>query len=175
MRPDPHAHCGRCGAPFAATTWPRVCAACGHTAYNNPIPVAVVLLPVADGILVVQRAIEPGLGMWALPGGFLEVGEPWRVGAARELFEETGIVVADSSLEIVEVHSTEDTRLILLFCAPSGPPLPALPTFAVNDEVQALEVLRRPRELAFPTHTAVSGRYLLRLHGAIEAGRGDAG
>ncbi|MEZ4384396.1 MAG: NUDIX domain-containing protein [Nannocystaceae bacterium] len=164
MHPD--AHCGSCGAPFAAdATWPRRCARCGQTTYRNPIPVAVVLLPVAAGLLVVRRAIDPGCGQWALPGGFLEVGEPWREGAARELVEETGIVIPASSLAIVEVHSTADTRLLLLFCAAKGPPLAALPSFRPNPEVSELAVLEAPRELAFPLHTAVSGRFLAGLRG----------
>lgn len=165
MRADPHAHCGHCGARFTEQSWPRVCPSCAATSYNNPIPVAVVLVPVADGLLVVRRSIEPGFGRWALPGGFLEVGEPWQVGAAREVVEETGIVVPPASLEIVEVHSTEDTRLLLLFCAPRGWSLPALPDFTATDEVSEIEVLRAPAELAFPLHTAVSGRYLARLRG----------
>ncbi|MCB9704157.1 MAG: NUDIX domain-containing protein [Myxococcales bacterium] len=164
MRSDAHAHCGFCGLGFDVSAgWPRRCARCGQTTYRNPIPVAVLLLPVAAGILVVRRAIEPCLGAWALPGGFLEAGEPWREGAARELVEETGIVVAADALEIVEVHSTADTRLILLFCAPKGPPLADLPAFRPNPEVSELAVLQAPRELAFPLHTAVSGRYLAGL------------
>ena len=67
MRPDAHAHCGYCGAPFPPLTapltrGPRVCGRCGASTYRNPIPVAVLLLPVADGLPVVRRAIPPGLG-----------------------------------------------------------------------------------------------------------------
>lgn len=165
MRPDPHAHCGYCGAAFAPLAaplarGPRLCGRCGASTYRNPIPVAVLLLPVADGLLVVRRAIAPGLGEWALPGGFLEVGEEWRVGAARELVEETGIVIAPHALDVFELHSTEDSRLLLIFCAPREPPLPCLPDFAANHEVHEIGVMNAPRPLAFPLHTAVSARYL---------------
>lgn len=44
-----------------------------------------------DQILLVKRGREPMLGAWSLPGGALELGETTADGAAREVFEETGI------------------------------------------------------------------------------------
>ena len=42
-------------------------------------------------VLLIQRKHEPWKEMWALPGGFLEVGETCQQGAERELQEETGL------------------------------------------------------------------------------------
>jgi 8-oxo-dGTP diphosphatase len=44
-------------------------------------------------MLLVQRANEPGRGLWSLPGGRVEPGETDEVALAREVLEETGLVV----------------------------------------------------------------------------------
>ncbi|HWU89283.1 MAG TPA: NUDIX domain-containing protein, partial [Kofleriaceae bacterium] len=87
--------CSYCGARFADSMgYPRSCAACGAQTWANPIPVAVVLVPIIDGdragLLVVRRAIPPA-GKLALIGGFVEEHESWQEGAAREVREEAGV------------------------------------------------------------------------------------
>ncbi|MFZ2656168.1 MAG: NUDIX domain-containing protein [Victivallales bacterium] len=42
-------------------------------------------------VLLIQRDLEPFAGMWALPGGFVAVGEAIETTARRELLEETGL------------------------------------------------------------------------------------
>jgi 8-oxo-dGTP diphosphatase len=44
-------------------------------------------------LLVVERAKPPGEGVWALPGGSVELGETMAAAAEREVREETGLVV----------------------------------------------------------------------------------
>ncbi len=44
-------------------------------------------------LLLVKRAFEPGLGLWAVPGGLPELGETLREALAREILEETGVKV----------------------------------------------------------------------------------
>lgn len=51
-----------------------------------------------DRVLLVQRAKAPGKGLWALPGGFIEVDEPIQQSALRELEEETCIDVSAEEL-----------------------------------------------------------------------------
>ena len=60
---------------------------------DRPIP-AVGAIVFRDGaVLLVKRRNEPSRGRWSVPGGSLEAGETVEAAAAREAFEETGIVV----------------------------------------------------------------------------------
>ena len=49
--------------------------------------------PKPFGVVLVRRRFEPLAGEWSLPGGALEVGETLAAGVAREMLEETGLVV----------------------------------------------------------------------------------
>ena len=44
-------------------------------------------------VLLVRRGVPPSQGLWAIPGGGLELGETLREGAEREILEETGITI----------------------------------------------------------------------------------
>jgi len=44
-------------------------------------------------VLLVRRGAAPRRGLWAVPGGTLELGETLREAAEREVFEETGIKI----------------------------------------------------------------------------------
>ena len=65
------------------------------TRYERPsVTVDVVILGVMKGelkVLLIQRKNWPFEGMWAIPGGFVDMDEPLEGAAARELYEETGV------------------------------------------------------------------------------------
>jgi 8-oxo-dGTP diphosphatase len=62
--------------------------------YPNLPQVAVGAIVVKDGrVLLVQRGQAPSQGLWAIPGGRLELGETLQQAAEREILEETGIQV----------------------------------------------------------------------------------
>jgi 8-oxo-dGTP diphosphatase len=68
-----------------------VCLQCGRIEYINPLPCVAAVL-VRDGrVLLVKHKIEPGLGGWGLPAGFMEWGESPEESLQREVFEETGL------------------------------------------------------------------------------------
>jgi ADP-ribose pyrophosphatase YjhB (NUDIX family) len=92
--------CADCGSkveqrvPVGDNRLRHVCPACGTIHYQNPRMV-VGTLPVWEGqVLLCRRAIEPRLGYWTLPAGFLENGESAADGALRETLEEACARVA---------------------------------------------------------------------------------
>ena len=80
-----------------------VCPSCGYVHYTNPVTVVGCLVEHDDGILLCRRAIEPSLGLWTLPAGYLEIGEGLLTGARRETMEEAG-----ADVEIIAPHSYLD-------------------------------------------------------------------
>ncbi|MEU1126411.1 NUDIX domain-containing protein [Streptomyces sp. NPDC005899] len=160
-------HCGFCGVAYAVEGWPRTCAACGRTAYRNPLPVAVALLPVTDhrggGLVVITRAVPPHRGGIALPGGYVDHREDWRHAVVRELREETGIAAEETDVRLADALSAPDGHLLLFGLLPPRPAA-GLPPSAPTDETTGHTVLRAPRSLAFPLHTQAvrswfAGRY----------------
>lgn len=65
-----------------------LCEHCGAVHYVNPRPVVGTIPVWQDTVLLCRRAIEPRLGKWTLPAGFMEVGETTGEGALRETLEE---------------------------------------------------------------------------------------
>jgi ADP-ribose pyrophosphatase YjhB (NUDIX family) len=154
-----NSHCSYCGAAYALDQpWPRICASCYAITHANPLPVAVLLLPVDDGMLVVRRAIPPRQGQLALPGGFIDQGESWQAAAARELREEAGVIVNPTEVRLFDARSASDGTLLIF-----GIALPRraseLPAFAAGAEVSERRVLTWPEPLAFPLHTLVVERW----------------
>ncbi|MEV4532205.1 NUDIX domain-containing protein [Asanoa sp. NPDC049518] len=153
-------HCSFCGVAYAPDQpWPRVCAECGETTYRNPVPVAVAVLPVDDGVLVIRRAIPPRAGLLALPGGFVDHGESWQRAVTRELFEETGIVVAETDVSLFDVHSAPDGTVLIFGLLPATTAA-ALPASTPNAEVAGWHVASDTKDLAFDLHARVLTRYL---------------
>jgi NADH pyrophosphatase NudC (nudix superfamily) len=156
-----YAHCGYCGEKFAAEQpWPRLCAGCGHTSYVNPTPVAVCLLPVGDGLLCVRRAIPPGAGQLALPGGYIDRAETWQQAAARELFEETGLRIDAAEMEHFRTLSSDRGDGVLLVFGRARPrAVEVLAGFVPTTETSELVVIRGATKLAFPLHTQVVAEF----------------
>lgn len=151
----PNSHCSFCGQPFAGGAgWPRRCATCGNVSYRNPLPVAVLAVPVEDlGVLMVRR-VDPPAGL-ALPSGYIEHGERWQDGAARELAEETGIRVSPATIREMWVRSGLDGTLLVFATAPAIT-REQLGAFVPSAEVSELVVVSRPRDdVVFPLDAEV--------------------
>lgn len=147
--------CNQCGTKYTNDAWPRTCPQCNHMVWKNPIPVACILQPMTDGnrvgLLVLKRAIEPHLGGWSLPGGFMDDnGENAEEGAMRELFEETGIRLETHPRL---VNSVATKRGQVLFMCESQEVLTYNPSAIILcAENSDFRVAWEAEELAFPIH-----------------------
>jgi ADP-ribose pyrophosphatase YjhB (NUDIX family) len=70
-----------------------VCSACGFVLYRNPKVAACAICLLNGRIVLVKRAIEPALGKWVFPGGFVDLGETVQDAAIRETYEEANLRV----------------------------------------------------------------------------------
>jgi ADP-ribose pyrophosphatase YjhB (NUDIX family) len=156
-----NSHCSYCGASFQAVPWPRKCAACGDISYLNPFPVAVLLVPVDDGILTIRRGYGSSAGRLALPGGFIDMAESWQEAAARELFEESGVTVDASLIKDFWVRSAPDGT-VLIFGRAAPCTEASLPPFKVTNETTERVIVKSPQELAFPLHTQTLDEFFTR-------------
>jgi ADP-ribose pyrophosphatase YjhB (NUDIX family) len=99
-------YCSQCGdnvdhiIPEGDNRHRYVCVSCEFIHYQNPRIIAGCLPIFEDKVLLCKRAIEPRLGYWTLPAGFLENGETTASGAIRETLEE-----ANASVEIEDLYT----------------------------------------------------------------------
>ena len=166
-----NSHCSYCGTAFTPDSpWPRTCVHCGETTWVNPLPVALVMMPVIGaggrtGLLMVRRGIEPQLGQLGMPGGFIEEGESWQQAAVRELWEETGLRADVDEVELADVLSAP-RHAILVFGRIKPRPIEELDGLTPErvlelsqGETQELVVIDHAQQLAFPLHTEMAARF----------------
>lgn len=101
----PIRHCRNCGSavdwrvPDDGDTRVRaVCPACATIHYENPLNVVGTVPHLDSRVLLCRRAIQPRLGKWTLPAGFMELGETLLQGAERETSEEAGAQIEMGAL-----------------------------------------------------------------------------
>ncbi len=104
-------YCRRCGGSVQREWVPSesrkrdVCVSCRWIAYENPLSLVACLVHAEGRLLLARRAIEPGLGCWFLPSGFVESRETLEDATVRELQEEAGVVVEPALLSLYCVAS----------------------------------------------------------------------
>lgn len=84
---------------------------CSHCGRFNARTIAVNALLIKDkSVLLVKRGEEPDKGLWDAPGGYIGWDETLEQGAARELQEETGLVVNPKDFEFFSVYSNPNNK-----------------------------------------------------------------
>jgi ADP-ribose pyrophosphatase YjhB (NUDIX family) len=148
-------YCSECGQDVelrvpAGDHLPRhVCRNCGTIHYRNPKVIVGCVPEWEDRILMCRRAIEPRLGRWTFPAGFLELGETTAQGAAREALEEACTEVEIGELFVVisvpyvsQIYMIHRARMKTPACGPT----------IESSEVTLMREAEIPwDEIAFPT------------------------
>ena len=137
-----------------------VCPQCGRIIYHDPKVTATTVVECGGKVLMVRRGIEPGLGLWSLPGGYVDRGEVVERAAEREVREETGLMVTVTGLVGIfsepghpVIMVTYDSQIVGGNAAP-GPEvleldffsLDGLPPLAFPRDQQILEAWKRLKD-----------------------------
>ena len=125
--------------------------------YKNPLLVLGCVPEWEGRILLCKRAIEPRLGFWTVPAGFMENGETMQQAAARECHEEALARVEITSLLAI-VNVTRANQVHVMFRAKM--PEPRFGAGLESLEVGLYDESDIPwADLAFP-----SGEFTLRKY-----------
>ncbi len=90
-----------------------VCADCGFVLYENPKVIVGAVCTWQDRTLLCRRGIEPRLGYWTMPVGYMELHETTEQGALREVWEEARVrAEIDGLLGIYSVPEISQVHLI---------------------------------------------------------------
>jgi ADP-ribose pyrophosphatase YjhB (NUDIX family) len=92
-----------------------VCPSCEYIDYDNP-RIITGTIPLYKGrLLLCRRNIEPRLGFWTLPAGFMENQETTSEGALRETLEESGsIAVCKQAFSMISIPHINQVHLFYL-------------------------------------------------------------
>ena len=108
--------CESCGGRLVSTMIDGMshlsCSECGRRIFLDPKVAAVVLVSIDRRLVMVKRGVEPALGSWSFPSGFVDRGEAVEDGAIREVKEETGLDVRTEGL--IGVYSQTGSPVILV-------------------------------------------------------------
>jgi len=147
--------CSSCGAPVTHeipdgdNRHRHICGSCDEIHYKNPNVVVGVIAEWQGRIILCRRAIEPRIGYWTMPAGYLEINESTDEGAAREAEEEAGIdVEIGDLLTLINIPQIGQVQMIYQGTLRS-------PDFEAGIESLEVKLVTEDEipwdELAFPT------------------------
>ena len=115
---DTYKFCPQCGGELAKRLLKAgeperlVCSRCGFVFYLDPKLAAIAVVPLDGGVVMVRRSIDPGYGLWVVPGGFVDVGERVEEAVVRETLEEARLAVRVERL--LNVYSYRDSTTVVV-------------------------------------------------------------
>ncbi len=156
------AYCSNCGSKteprLVANQHLRACPNCDRIFFRNPKVVVIALIEDGGRVLLGRRDIEPGRGLWGLPGGYVDWNEHPEAALVRECREEMRVEVEPLELLPVQHITVDDEGIVFLPYRAhliGGEP-------AAGDEVQEVGWFK-PNALppiAFPSHRLVLQRWV---------------
>ena len=150
--------CVNCGTPLAARMIEGrellACRTCDFVLWKDPKVVTLVVVETEGGLLLGRRAINPGYGMWCLPGGFVNHDEHPAEAAVRECREEVcAEVELTGLLGVYHIPKLEAASMVGIGYRGRLRPGAAPAAGSEMLEVATFAVAELPR-LAFPSHAA---------------------
>lgn len=155
--------CVNCGTPLVTKVIEgREVEACPNDSFilwHDPKVATAVVVEVDGGIVLGRRAIEPGYGLWCLPGGFVNDDEDPAAAAARECLEEIGVPVEMTGL-IGVYHIAKTTAPSMIGIAYRARIIDGARPIAGSEmlEVRVFPIDSIP-PMAFPSHQSVLAEY----------------
>ncbi len=136
------------------------CPHCGRFA-NRGLSIDAVIIK-DNQVLLIKRGVEPDKGLWGMPGGYVEWDESPEEAVAREVREETGLIVTSTKLVGVfgspTRHPKQVVTVVYAVAVKDGPihvgddaedaqwfPLDQLPARLAFDHQQNIEAALNPK------------------------------
>lgn len=152
--------CPRCGGALHRRTVKLneperlVCGACSFIFYQDPKVVAGTVFTLDGGIVLLKRGVEPALGKWVFPGGYVDRGESVQEAAIRETKEESQLDVKLDTLLNVYSYAGSPNVIVVYTAQVVGGQLAA-----ADESIEARTFL--PRELPWDDLAFESTRHAL--------------
>jgi ADP-ribose pyrophosphatase YjhB (NUDIX family) len=112
------AYCSSCGSKtelrLVAKQQLQVCPKCDRIFFRNPKVVVIALIEDAGRVLLGRRDIEPGRGLWGLPGGYVDWDEHPEAALVRECAEEMQVDVEPQELLDVQHIVLDEEGIVFL-------------------------------------------------------------
>ncbi len=126
-----------------------VCQSCSFIFYLDPKVVAGTLFTIDKRVVLLRRGVEPGIGRWVFPGGYVDRGESVQDAAVRETKEESRLDIRLGSLLGVYSYPRSPNVIVVYAAEVIGGELDAGDESVEAGTFEATEIPWK--ELAFPS------------------------